>query len=177
MSHYSIRSKTSILFQGNYKSLSACIEDAVRQGIKLASADLRYQNLCQADLDNADLKGADFTGANLMSANLSESDLTDAVFDDAMLYGTCFAYSILKNCSFHFALFGGTDLLGANLNLSSFKGQSWRTLDLFTAAKMQDCVFEEPDGQIRITSEPPVIISGLSPQKIALFNIIPALSS
>ncbi len=170
MGHYSIQSKTSILFQVNYKSFSACLKDAVSQKINLKGAVLRFKNLSQTELDGGEFKNADFTGSNLTGANLSEANLNGAIFDNVTLYGACFACSLMKGCSFNYALFGGTDFYNATISRSIFNGKAWKDVNFNAARKMDECIFIEESSK-HITSKPPLVISGTEVQKVAIFNL------
>ena len=78
-----------------YKAENATIKDAVEQAVKekvsLASANLSSANLYSADLSSADLSSADLYSANLSlanlrSANLSLANLRSADLSSANLY-------------------------------------------------------------------------------------------
>jgi len=52
----------------------AAVEEAVRKGANLGSADLRFADLRSANLGSANLRSADLRSADLGSANLGSAD-------------------------------------------------------------------------------------------------------
>jgi hypothetical protein len=80
MPHFDIKrwDNGNALFGGEYESLRACVEAAVRQRVELFRADLRSADLYSANLYSANLCSADLCSANLRSANLCLADLYSA---------------------------------------------------------------------------------------------------
>lgn len=69
-------------------TIKKTVEEAVKQGVSLAWADLVGANLSGAKLSGAKLSGAQLSGANLAGANLSGAnlawaDLVRAKFDES----------------------------------------------------------------------------------------------
>lgn len=168
---YSIFSFTSkeLLYQAHTNSLTACIEQAVRDNVSLKNADLRKINLSNATLDGADLKGAQLSHSNLTGANLSESNLEDACLCNTSLFNTCLAYTDLTGAAFEGASFGATDITGAILKDCIFSTTSCFTLDFVYAGTLSGCIFKNPDGVVAPISCTPIIIKGL-PQTIIFLD-------
>ena len=66
----------SVLFSAEAKSLSACVEAAVKAGADLTGADLTGANLAWANLAWANLTGANLAWANLAGAKILHPDHT-----------------------------------------------------------------------------------------------------
>ncbi len=99
-----------VLFEGDYPTLKACVEAAVKAradlaDANLAGADLADANLTRANLAGANLADANLTGAYLARANLAGADLADANLTRANLAGADLADANLT----------GANLAGANL--------------------------------------------------------------
>lgn len=161
---------SEILFQGQYECFKSCLEDAVRKKINLSAADLRNQNLNNANLDDAILPFADFTNANLSGANLSESTLTNAIFKNTTLYNCCLCYSNLKNCNFTHAQFGATDINGAIICASTFSGLSCFSLNFMSAQLMHGCYYIDADTNKLEMSSPPIVINGIHKHPIVILD-------
>ena len=67
-----------VLFIIETESWKLAVEAAVKQGVNLSSADLRYANLRYANLRSADLSSANLRFADLRYANLRFADLSYA---------------------------------------------------------------------------------------------------
>ncbi len=65
-----------VLFEGEYTSTKAAVEDARAKGADLKGANLKGANLRGANLRGADLEGADLEGADLGGADLTKASLT-----------------------------------------------------------------------------------------------------
>lgn len=165
----STKSKTS-LYEGKYDSLIACLESAISQKIDLSFADLRKQNLNNANLDDARMTYADLTGANLTGANLSEARLLGSNFTNSTLFNACLAYSDLQHCDFHYTRFGATDITGSQLSFSRFSGQSCYSLNFIDCASMHSCRFIDKNGKSRLTSTPPVVVTGIKSRPFILME-------
>lgn len=103
-----IRNRLSdkIIHQGDFENIRECVEDALKNGISLVRADLRFANLSDADLSGANLIGADLSGACLLNTNLSHANLSYA-----NLIGSNLNHANLANTNL-----GDADLINANLN-------------------------------------------------------------
>ena len=75
------------LFADNAESLRETLENAVRQGVNLKSANLTFANLEGANLEGANLTFAKLKDANLKGANLEFANLKDANLEGANLEG------------------------------------------------------------------------------------------
>tara|TARA_R100000808_G_scaffold1279_5_gene5983 strand:+ start:14325 stop:15002 length:678 start_codon:yes stop_codon:yes gene_type:complete len=126
-----------VLFEGDYLSVMAAAEAAVREDVSLKNADLR-----EADLEGANLRSANLEGANLRGARLIDADLEDAYLAEVDLRGAYLeganlrgAYLIntdlegaylkganLRGAYLRGACFGGTHLEGSNLEGARLKG-------------------------------------------------------
>jgi uncharacterized protein YjbI with pentapeptide repeats len=80
----------AVIFEGDYPSIKAAVEAAVKQGVSLAYADLEGAYLERANLLGANLYGANLEGAYLTYAILTGAILTLANLYDAILYRTIF---------------------------------------------------------------------------------------
>jgi uncharacterized protein YjbI with pentapeptide repeats len=95
------------------------------------NANLRYANLCGADLCGANLRyanlcGADLRGANLCGANLCGADLCGANLRYANLCGADLCGANLRDANLHGANLCGADLCGANLRGADLRGADLR---------------------------------------------------
>jgi hypothetical protein len=109
-----------VRFEGEYDSLAACVEAAVKYGADLYGADLTGARLPYARLSGARFCGADLSGAYLVGADFSGADLSGADLYGARLSGVRFCGADLSNMRF-----SGADLSGAN-----FSGAMWRETKL-----------------------------------------------
>ncbi len=160
----------TVLYQGQFVSVTACLESAVTQQINLENIDLQNANLMNANLDEAKMPGANLSGANLSGANLSESQLNGANITNAALYNTCLCYSDISYCSFEDSSFGATDITGANLAESRFSTLSTFSLDFTLVGNMEGCVFRDPGGTLCAMSRPPIVLSGLPNGPLVLMD-------
>lgn len=67
-----------VIYSGEFDSLNACLEAAVKAKINLSKADLSEANLSRANLSEANLSRANLSRANLSEANLSWANLGEA---------------------------------------------------------------------------------------------------
>jgi len=102
MKLYKIRNWTAheVIYELKCDSLKKCVESAIKNGISLQNADLRWAKLEGANLQWAKLEGAKFRGAYLQGANLRGAYLRGAYLQDAYLphfritpeYGSFYAW-------------------------------------------------------------------------------------
>lgn len=109
----------TILFEGNFKSLRACVEAAVK-----ARANLSEANLSEANLSGAALSGADLSGADLFRANLSEANLFRANLFGANLFR---------------ADLSGANLARADLSGAALSGAKWREGVTLKQSPVKEC--------------------------------------
>jgi uncharacterized protein YjbI with pentapeptide repeats len=159
-----------ILYEGKFAKFRHCVEQAVRDNVRLENADLSNRNLSNITLDDAFLSRANFSNSNLTGANLSEARLHGASFKGTDLYNTCFAWSDLRGARFEDASFGGTDITGSDISHSVFSTLSCFSLDFALTALMDGCVFTNHDGIIATMSKPPVVIRGVSHNMIIFMD-------
>jgi hypothetical protein len=159
-----------ILYEGKFRSVKACLEQAARDKANLEGADLRHANLANANLDEIILPRAILSGSNMSGANLSEAVLTDVDFSSTALYNACLCGSDLRRCNFTDASFGATDIAGANIAGSRFSTLSSFHLDFSAAEDMRGCIFHDPAGPPCAMSRPPVVISGLLSAPVIIFD-------
>jgi len=95
-----------LLYSGDFESDKTCLEDAVKNNIKLKKANLRNANLRNANLRCTDLWGANLRNANLRNANLRCTDLRGAD---------------LRNANLRDADLRCADLWGANLRNANLR--------------------------------------------------------
>ena len=78
MQTYRLRHRDhTTLFEGDYRNIRDCVEDALARGISLHGADFRNMDLSEINLDGVYICHGDFAGANLTGANMSEARLHD----------------------------------------------------------------------------------------------------
>ncbi|GJL85188.1 MAG: hypothetical protein DHS20C02_09630 [Micavibrio sp.] len=159
-----------LLYEGDFPTVTACVEQAVSEQIDLKNVNLHNANLINANLDEAQLQNANLSGANLSGANLSEAHLKGANMDGAALYNTCFCYSNLSYCDFGNSAFGGTDIVGCDISESRFSTLSAFTLNFVLARNMAGCVFRDPSGTLCSMSRAPVVIHGLQNGPLVLMD-------
>lgn len=114
----------TILFEGNFKSLRACVEAAVKARASLSWANFSGADLSGADLSWASLSWADFSGANLSGANISWASLSWANFSWANLSG---------------ADVSGANLSWANLSWANLSGAKWREGVTLKQSPVKEC--------------------------------------
>lgn len=151
----------AVLYDGVFSDARRCVEQAVRENVCLAYADLRHANLAQASLDDARLQGALLRHANLTGANISEALLSGADFSGATLAAACLCLSDLENCNFDAAQFGGTDIAGVRLDKARFSGLSAFTLNFADAGGLDNCLYRSSTGTVCAFSKPPLVLGGL----------------
>lgn len=160
----------SILYEGAFPSLKACLEQAVAEHANLAGADLRFKNLAGVTLDDALMAGSDFTGANLCGANLSESHLEMSLFQNANLIDTCLSYAFMAGCDFSGARFGATDITGADLSSCLFEGLSSFSLDFMQASLLISARYRHHDGRDIPMHKPPRVLYGVLNTPVILLD-------
>lgn len=151
-----------VIYEGEFATARACVEQAARDGICLDHADLRRANLANAALDDVVMRGARLDGANLTGANLSEAQLDGTSFKDATLHAACLCLSSLVGCGFEGGLFGATDITGSLMQLCRFSTLSAFTLNFIDAARIEDCRFHESRDMVCPFSKPPLALHGLA---------------
>ena len=93
------------------------VEEAVKNDINLALADLGDAELAGANLRGANLRGANLKGAELTGANLSDADLREANFSMANLYRTNLDDADLYRANLTRANLYDADLYNTNLEM------------------------------------------------------------
>ena len=78
-------------------TITKTLEEAVKQGVSLAYADLRGANLAGANLSYANLNNANLFGADLSFTNLSDTNLSYSNLKRTELFGTNLSYANLSN--------------------------------------------------------------------------------
>lgn len=152
----------AVIYEGRFPSVRACVEQAVREKVKLDYADLRHASLANADLDDGVLRHARLDYTNLTGANLSEVRLESAIFRGATLHGACLCFSDLTGCDFEDSQFGGSDIAGARIEYAQFSLPSSFSLNFTDAESLTGCTYLAANGQRCPFSRPPVVIHGLS---------------
>lgn len=161
---FTIKNTTTghIIFQGDFPSARACVENAAADRIPLHGADLRHLNLSGAMLDGADLSGALLDHANLGGANLSEALLDHASLRHVCLHGACLCFSRITHCDLRGASFGATDIAGSVMDGSLFCAFALSGLNFIDAESLAGCMVETDRAAWLAFSKPPVTLSGLS---------------
>ena len=109
-------------------TIKETILEAIKGGINLKDADLRYANLVGADLRYANLRRANLGGADLRGVNLEGADLKDADLRYANLEGADLRYANLEGADLRYA-----NLVGANLGNANLKDADLRYANLVGA--------------------------------------------
>ena len=110
------------------------VEEAIKQKVSLAYADLRCFNL-----GNAYLRDTDLSNADLACANFYNADMSFAKLNNAGLVGANLAKAILR-----FSVLVGADLCGADLSKTDLSNSNLNKADLFNATLFKTCL----DGSI-----------------------------
>ena len=86
----------TVIFKGDYPTLKACVEDAVKKGISLENANLENANLENAILTNANLENANLWGCVGNKVNIKSLQLEtyDIVYIKDFLQIGCEKHSI-----------------------------------------------------------------------------------
>ena len=108
---YNFSGEVIFEYEKENNTIKDTVLEAIKRGINLRGADLRYTdlhgaNLCGAklygaDLYNANLHGADLRGANLYNANLHGADLSNAYLFNVDLYGVNLRYANLCSANLY----------------------------------------------------------------------------
>lgn len=164
---YSVKGKK--LFQSQYKTIRAALEEAVANDINLAGADLRKANLKNASLDGLNAPKSCLWGANLAGADVAGADLTGCDLRSAALEGACLAHTKLCNADMQGAYFSHTILEDADFKNTRISCISFFDCDLRMARNLCDATFMHW-GEDEISLETtPIIIKGL-PHNIILIG-------
>lgn len=110
-----------ILFEGDFNTIGECLQEAVKQGVDLAGANLRDANLKFLNLENAKLSHALFEGATITNCNFAKADLSRGHFDNAIIKTCNFWNADLRNAIFDEAIITGNNLTYNNTLGASFK--------------------------------------------------------
>ncbi|MCB1782770.1 MAG: pentapeptide repeat-containing protein [Alphaproteobacteria bacterium] len=159
-----------LIFEGQFASLTNCLEQAIRENTDLSHIDLKNKNLSGGNFDGAYMPGALLSGTNLTGANISECCLRGGVFHHASLYNTCLCETDLRACDFRDSNFGATDITGADISFSRFSTLSCFDLAFETTQNMLGCTFESPDGHKCKMSESPLILRGIMSSPIIVMD-------
>ena len=125
-------------YKDDNPTMKETVEEAVRQGINLAFADLSGADLIYADLYRANLKYADLSGANLINALLRGANLYGANLKGADLRNAHLAFADLREAYLYGAILRGADLKHTNINGANFEGANLYNADLYKAKGVPD---------------------------------------
>lgn len=113
-------------------SVGEAVEEAVRNGVCLAEANLRLADLSGRELSNGSFIGADLSGSNLSGARLSDArldyanlagaDLANADLTCSVCYGARLDRANLSKADLTGAVLTAATLSGAQLNGAKLKG-------------------------------------------------------
>jgi len=110
-----IKGEVIFSYECEDNTIKKTVEEAVRQKVDLAFADLSGAILSGANLSGADLSYAKLRSAVLTLANLSHADLSHADLRQAVLAATNLSHTDLGDADLYGAILSITNLLGANL--------------------------------------------------------------
>ena len=103
------------IYEKENNTIKDTIEEAVKNGVSLANADLKDTDLRGANLSGANLSHAYFKWTNLSDANLSGSDLSNAIFNKANISNADLRGANLSCAHLSHADISNTNLRGADL--------------------------------------------------------------
>lgn len=137
-----------LIYKCQADSIKTAVEKAVKEGVSLYNVDLKFADLCGANMKFARMPNADLSGANLEGAHLDGIDLQFAT-----LIGANLGYVKLNNANLcHSNLKGvnlyAANLFEANLNFANLNGANIKFAKL-SCTKL--CFSDLRD--IKITSE------------------------
>ena len=120
----------SVIFEhtAENNSIKLTVEEAVKNDINLALADL-----CDAELDGAELDGANLRGANLRNTSLKKANLAWANLAWANLEGADLKFAFLKCADLDEANLEGAYLEGAYIDRASLVGANLKSANLDNA--------------------------------------------
>ena len=172
MNYYTLKTyhTNQTLFSGQFHNFTECLEQAIKDNINLNHADLRSQNLSNANIDGALMNHAVFDGSNLTGANMSECTIKHSTFKNCSVYNTCLAYSNLQGTDFSGCSFGGTLVEGSNLRDCLFSTLSCFDLEFAITSAMQGCKFIDIKEQKHEMSSPPIILKGFITSPIIILD-------
>ena len=125
-------------YKAENPTMEETVEEAVRQGISLAFANLSGADLIYADLYRANLKYANLEGANLINALLRGADLEGANLKNADLFNAHLAFADLRGANLINANLRGADFKYTNINGANFEGANLYNADLYKAIGIPD---------------------------------------
>ena len=96
-------------------TIGKTVEEAVKQGVSLACANLEYSDLSNLNLSNANLSYSRLVKSNLSNSNLYNADLCASDLSEANLFNTN-----LSNANLHYTYLDFSDL--SNAILDNVKG-------------------------------------------------------
>ena len=150
-----------VLFEGHYKDIKTCLEDAVQNNIILKGVDLAGANLFNAELDGAQFVDCKFDNANLLGANLCEALFENCTFAGSQLQSSFWCFSNMNNCDFSYTSFAGTDISGTHIKNSRFAAPSTFNLNFIDCEVISNCHYFQ-DNICYHFDKPPVRVSGLA---------------
>ncbi len=130
-----------IIYSGEYPSIAALVEQAVRAGVDLTDASLPGVNLAgavlsgarliRADLRRVSLVRADLTGAKLTDATLSSADMTGAILYKANLAGADLSDANMSMIYAVWVFLAGANLSETNLSNADLSGANLGGTQMF----------------------------------------------
>jgi uncharacterized protein YjbI with pentapeptide repeats len=110
-----------LIREGNEKTMSEALRNAIDSGISLRDAKLSYSYFIDFDFSRSDLSGANFNHSNMSGSKFSNSYLCDTSFYRAILKlvqidNTDLSRSDLREANLHYAVFRRAKLISANLS-------------------------------------------------------------
>jgi uncharacterized protein YjbI with pentapeptide repeats len=110
-----------LIREGNEKTMSEALRNAIDSGISLRDAKLSYSYFIDFDFSRSDLSGANFNHSNMSGSKFINSYLCDTSFYRAILKlvqidNTDLSRSDLREANLHYAVFRRAKLISANLS-------------------------------------------------------------
>jgi hypothetical protein len=127
-----------MLYEGDYPTHVAALEDAVRLGVDLSGVDLSAERLCTRESPSATTactRHVQLQHVQLQHARLAGARLTDMCFDRADFSGADLSGADLAGASFNEADFSGANFTGASFSTPHFASARLTRANL-TGARM-----------------------------------------
>lgn len=158
-----------VLYGDDFISYKRTIEQAVKENINLAYADLRKLDLRGANLEGGNFIHACFWGSDLSGSDTADSNFHHADFRLCQFERTCLADSILTHCDMRGAYFENIIWDGCDISHSRFSCPSILRQDFKQLRDMRDIFYHHLGEMDVVFSAPPIRMTGLD-QDIIVFD-------
>ena len=152
---------SEIIFEGQYKSASHALKQAISDNVNLDYIDLSGQILRHINLDDCCFDNANFKDADLRGANMSEAHFKSCDFSNALLQDACLNETIIKKCAFLHTRFGDTDCAGTDFSDCVFSGLSCFSMKFSECFSLDGCLYFDETIRSHHMTRAPIVIQGL----------------